>query len=67
MTVRRIRPQPGLSNRDIAKTSKGARRYWCMGCDANLVSQTDICSVCGRRSREEKFNKPATIPAPDIT
>ena len=63
--MRRIRPADGLSNRDIATTSKGAGHHWCMGCDANVVGQYDKCTVCGHLGRPKKSNSPTSIPARD--
>ena len=64
--MRRIRPQEGLSNRDVATTTKGAPRHWCRGCDHDLVAQYGKCPSCGRASRKTKRNKTATMPARDL-
>jgi hypothetical protein len=51
--MKRAQPKPGLKNRDISRTAKSGK-FWCFGCDANLVPDGVVCSVCGRKPQKNK-------------
>jgi hypothetical protein len=51
--MKRAQPKQGLKNRDISRTAKSGR-FWCFGCDRNLVAEGDTCSVCGFKHKKQK-------------
>jgi rRNA maturation endonuclease Nob1 len=43
------------TNREKSRTSKRIK-FWCYGCDAQIVSQVGKCPVCGHDSKKD-FSK----------
>lgn len=39
--------QVPLTNREKKKKPKADKRFWCGGCDRQVVAENEICSVCG--------------------
>lgn len=48
------------SNRIKNKQCKPGK-YWCRGCDANIVGDYKKCSNCGHRNGTKRFKKSDTI------
>lgn len=43
------------TNREKSRTSKRIK-FFCLNCDASLVSQSERCPVCGFRQNRKKLN-----------
>lgn len=39
-------------NRTMRRLPRSHNRFWCGGCDANLVYASETCQVCGSRHLE---------------
>ena len=46
----------GYSERD-KKLSPRRTKFWCMGCDMNLVAPGSKCEVCGVRNEKRRLRK----------
>ena len=42
------------TNRIKRRTPDKKRKFWCGGCDANLVGRDKKCGVCGKRNSKGK-------------
>lgn len=58
--IQRKRRKEYDSNRSFNKEPRGGHRFWCWGCDRNLVNDIGKCSVCGKidGKNENKNRKP---------
>jgi hypothetical protein len=42
-----------LTNRDFSRSARRTR-FWCAGCDRNLVSDVGKCGVCGKKHNKKR-------------
>lgn len=55
-------PDQATTKRNRWQTQRPRRgRWWCYGCDANLVQENERCQVCGIRVRRSSV-KPGLWP-----
>jgi hypothetical protein len=45
------------TNRSRKLRPRSRRGYWCRGCDACLVRESQKCPVCGRRHDKRRLKK----------